>query len=412
MKNRTDLIVGIDVGTTKICTIVAEAGGASEGLRVIGVGRVPSRGLQKGVVTDMDAAVAAITASVEDAEKMADAEIYTVFTGITGGHIASFNSRGVSAVADGSGITARDIERAIDAARAVSLPADREVLHTIPIEFAVDGQAGIRDPKGMTGVRLEAEAHIVTGAITAAQNIIRGVNGAGFEVEDIVLQALASSVAVLDDDARGAGVLLIDLGGGTTDAAVFHRGAVRHSHVLAVGGDHVTNDISVALRIPVPAAEEIKRERGCAIAERVDPEEEFEIPASAGRMPLRCRRRDLARVIGLRMEETLTLVRRQVERSGLLGLLGAGVVLTGGGALTDGAAELAERIFRLPARVGRPSGLAGVTEVIDGPDYAAAAGLVIYGRRGRLTGKVSRFRKVGRIERIAGRLRAWIGGRF
>jgi cell division protein FtsA len=412
MNNGTSLIIGLDVGTTKICTVVAEADRTCDSVRIIGMGSAPSRGLRKGVVVDMDRAVESIIASVEDAEKMANVEIHTVFTSITGGHISSFNSRGVAAIGDGGEVTPRDVERALSAARAVSLPADREILHTIPLEFTVDGQAGIREPEGMTGVRLEAEAHIITGAITAAQNIIRSINKAGFEVEDIVLESLASSIAVLSEDEKNSGVLLLDMGGGTTDAVVFHRGILRYSRVLALGGDHVTNDISVGLRIPIAVAEEIKKSCGSTLEARVEPEETVEIPATPGRMPSRYSRRELARVIELRMSEILHLVRRQVDHTGLRRLLGSGVVLTGGACLVEGAVELAERIFDLPVRLGRPVGISGIAEALDSPAYATGAGLARYGCRSRREGRVSRFKKVGRMKKIAGRVREWLGRRF
>ncbi|MCX6356900.1 MAG: cell division protein FtsA [Candidatus Aureabacteria bacterium] len=412
MNNGSNLIIGLDVGTTKICTVVAEIDRETKSVRVIGLGHAASSGLRKGVVVDMESAVGAITKSIENAEKMANVEIHSVFAGITGGHIKSLNSRGVAAIGDGGEITARDVERAINAARAVSMPADREILHTIPQEFTVDGQAGVKDPEGMSGVRLEAEAHIVTGAISSAQNIIKSINRAGIEVEDIVLESLASSIAVLSDDEKNSGVLLVDTGGGTSDVMVFHRGSIRQSEVLALGGDHVTNDISVALRIPISLAEEIKVQHGSAMEERVDPGEEIELPASGNRPAIRYSRRELARVIQYRMTEILTLVRKMVDRGGLRKLLGSGVVLTGGGCLMDGAAELAEKIFGLPVRVGLPRGISGIAEVLDSPIYATGAGLTQYGLHSRREGRVSRFKKRGRLARLCDRVREWFGSKL
>lgn len=412
MTRGSNLIIGLDVGTTAVRTVVAELDRETRSLRVIGLGHAASRGLRKGVVVDLEGAVEAITRSVEDAEKMANVEIHSVFAGIGGGHVRSFNSRGVAAIGEGGEITARDVDRAIAAARAVSLPADREILHTIPQEFTVDGQAGIREPEGMAGVRLEAEAHIITGTITAAQNIVKAINKAGFEVEDIVLQALAESIAVLGEDERDSGVLLVGLGGGTTDFVAFHRGCIRRSGVLAVGGDHVTNDLSVALRVPITVAEEIKQAWGSAMEERVDAGEEIELPASAGRDASRCSRRELARVIGIRMTEMLTLARRQIDRSGLRRLMAAGVVLTGGGALTDGVVELAEKVFDLPVRIGKPAGISGISEALDSPVCATGAGLALYGQRMRKEGRVSRFRRRGRLARGVDRIREWMGNRF
>jgi len=412
MNNGSSLIIGLDIGTTKICTVVAEIDKATRSVRVIGLGHAPSRGLRKGVVIDMDGAVESIVKSIEDAEKMANVEIHSVFAGITGGHIKSFNSRGVAAIGERGEITERDVERAVTAARAVSLPADREILHTIPQEFIIDGQNGIKEPKGMSGVRLEAEAHIITGAITATQNIIKSINRAGFEVEDIVLESLASSISVLSEDEKNSGVLLIDIGGGTTDFVVFHRGSINQSHVLAVGGDHVTNDVSIAMRVPITIAEEIKKAHGSAMEDRIDAEEEIKIPAGADRLPSRYSRRELAMVIELRMGEILSLVRRHLDRSGVRRILGSGVVLTGGACLLDGTAELAERIFNLPVRLGKPTGISGIAEALDSPLYATSAGLVQYGYRSRMEGKISRFKSKSRIVRVVDRVREWLARKF
>jgi cell division protein FtsA len=412
MNNGSSLIIGLDIGTTKICTVVAEIDKATRSVRVIGLGHAPSRGLRKGVVIDMDGAVESIVKSIEDAEKMANVEIHSVFAGITGGHIKSFNSRGVAAIGERGEITERDVERAVTAARAVSLPADREILHTIPQEFIIDGQNGIKEPKGMSGVRLEAEAHIITGAITATQNIIKSINRAGFEVEDIVLESLASSISVLSEDEKNSGVLLIDIGGGTTDFVVFHRGSINQSHVLAVGGDHVTNDVSIAMRVPITIAEEIKKAHGSAMEDRIDAEEEIKIPAGADRLPSRYSRRELAMVIELRMGEILSLVRRHLDRSGVRRILGSGVVLTGGACLLDGTAELAERIFNLPVRLGKPTGISGIAEALDSPLYATSAGLVQYGYRSRMEGKISRFKSKSRIVRVVDRVREWLASKF
>jgi len=264
----------------------------------------------------------------------------------------------------------------------------------------------------MSGVRLEAEAHIITGAITATQNIIKSINRAGFEVEDIVLESLASSISVLSEDEKNSGVLIIDIGGGTTDFVVFHRGSINQSHVLAVGGDHVTNDVSVAMRVPITLAEEIKKAHGSAMEDRVDPEEEIEIPAGADTLPSRYSRRELARVIELRMRETLSLVRRHVDRSGVRRLLGSGVVLTGGACLLDGTAELAESIFNLPVRLGKPTGISGIAEALDSPLYATGAGLARYGYRSRMEGKISRFKSKSRFARVVNRVREWLAGKF
>ena len=407
MNNGSQLIIGLDVGTTKICTVVSEKDNETQAVRLLGVGQAPSHGLRKGIVVDMEVAVKSILQSIESAEKMANVEIHSVFAGVTGGHIKSFNSRGVAAIGDSGEITSWDVERAVNAAKAVSLPAGREILHTIPQEFIIDGQDGIKEPEGMSGVRLEAEVHIITGSVTSAQNVIKSINRAGFEVEDIVLESLASGISVLSEDEKKSGVILIDIGGGTTDFLIFHRGAIRQSGVIAVGGDHVTNDISIALRIPNLQAEDIKKRHGSALEERVDPCEEFELPPIEGRTSARYSRIELARVIELRMEEILTLVKKQLDRTGLHDFLGGGVVLTGGASLSEGTVELAERIFGLPVRLGTPVGFSGLTEVLDSPIYATGTGLAQYGYRYRKDGKVSRFRGRGLVGRVIDMIRGW-----
>ncbi len=407
MDNGSELIIGLDIGTTKICTVVAEREREGEGIRVIGISNVPSHGLRKGIVVDMERTVESIVNSIEDAEKKANVQIHSVFAGIAGGHIKSFNSRGLAAVEDGSEIASRDIQRAIKAAKAVSLPANREILHTIPQEFTIDGQGGVKDPRGLSGVRLEADVHIITGAITPAQNVIKSINRAGFEVEDIVLESLASSISVLTEDEKKSGVILIDIGGGTTDFVILQDGVIKLSNVLAVGGDHVTNDISVALRLPISKAEEVKVKYGCALEERVAPGEEFEFSPGMAGVQQRYSRRDLARVIELRMDEMLSLVKLQLDRSGLEQFLGAGLVLTGGASLLDGAIELAERVFGLPVRLGKPIGFSGIKEVLDNPIYATGTGLAQYGYRCRKDGKASRFKGRGIFRSILNRMRSW-----
>lgn len=404
-----ELIVGLDVGTTKICTVVAEPDRESDTVRILGIGEARSRGLRKGVVVDMESAMSAIAESIDRAEKTANVEINAVFAGISGGHIGSMNSRGVAAIGESGEISARDVERAVNAAKAVSLPEGREILHTIPREFIVDGQDGIRDPVGMSGVRLEAEVHIITGAVTTVQNVVRAVNRAGFEVEDIVLETIASSISVLSRDEKRSGVLLIDIGGGTTDFVVFHDEALVLSDVLAVGGDHVSNDVSIAFHIPLQKAEDVKKRFGKAREGDVDPGEECDLPAAEGRPAERIGRGELARVIELRMEEIFSLVKRQLDRAGLHEFLGGGVVLTGGGTLLEGTAELAQSVFKLPVRVGTPRGFSGLTEVIDSPVYATGTGLVQYGYRYRKEGKISRFRGRGFWTKVAGRMREWFG---
>lgn len=374
-----DLIVGLDIGTTKVCVII---GGFNDNgqLEITGVGTTPSRGLRRGVVINIETTVRSIAAAVEAAEMMSGREVISVYTGIAGGHIEGINSRGVVAVTGrGREITREDVDRVIDAAKAVVIPMDREVLHVIPQEFVVDDQGGIKNPIGMVGVRLEAEVHIITGAVTSAQNIVKCVNRAGFKVNDIVLEPLASSKAVLTQDEKELGVLLIDLGGGTTDVLLHLEGAPYHTEVLSVGGDQVTNDISIMLKTPLEAAEKIKVQAGCCYAPLVQEDEEVHIPGVGGRPPRTIMRSELVEIVQPRMSEILGMIREQIDRKGYLNILGGGVVVTGGGSLLTGTAELATEIFNLPARTGYPVKLGGLVEEYYNPMYATGVGLVLSG---------------------------------
>lgn len=375
-----NLIVGLDIGTTKVCVIIGQIGDQSV-LEITGVGITPSRGLRRGVVINIDSTVKSIAAAVEEAEMMSGREVQDVYAGIAGGHIESVNSRGVVAVTGKKReIDQEDIDRVKEAAGAIVIPMDREVLHVIEQEYIVDGQAGIRSPLGMTGVRLEAEVHIVTGAVSSAQNIIRCVNRSGFKVSDIVLEPLASARSVLTEDEKELGVLLIDLGGGTTDMLVHIEGSPYHTEVLAVGGDHVTSDLSIMLRTPNEAAEQVKRDAGCCYLATLDePDAETSIPGVGGRPPRIITRRELTEIIQPRMSEILASVRSQIERSGYLSRLAGGVVLTGGGSLLDGTIELAGEIFGLPARIGYPARLGGLVDEYHSPIFATGVGLVQYG---------------------------------
>jgi len=375
---RDNLIVGLDVGTTKVCAIVAESG--PEGLEIVGLGTVPSNGLRKGVVVNIDATVESIRKAIEEAELMAGCEINSVYVGIAGGHIKGFNSHGIVAIKNRE-VTEYDIRRVVDQARAISIPIDREVIHILPQEFIVDDQDGVRDPLGMTGVRLEARVHIVTGAITAVQNIVRCCNRCGLNVSDIVLEQLASSEAVLGPDEKEIGVALVDIGGGTTDLAIWHRGAIRHTNVLALGGNHITNDIAAGLRTPSAEAEKIKRKFGCAMAKLVSKDEVIQVPSVGGRKPRELPRQLLAEIIEPRVEEIFQLVNREIHRSGMEDLISAGVVLTGGTALLPGIEELGEQVFEMPVRVGRPNGVGGLVDVVSSPMFATGVGLVLWGRK-------------------------------
>lgn len=402
-KRKENIVTGLDIGTTKICVIVGEI--SLDGVNIIGIGTHPSRGMRKGVVVNIDATVNSIKKAVEEAEIMAGCEIKSVYAGIAGGHIRSFNSHGVIAVKNRE-ITEEDVRRVIDAAAAIAIPVDREVIHVIPQEFIIDDQEGIREPLGMSGVRLEAKVHIVTGAVTSTQNIIKCTNRAGIEVCDIVLQPLASSEGVLTQEERELGVMLIDIGGGTTDIAIFHEGCIKHTAVIAMGGNQVTGDIAVGLRTPAAEAEKIKIKYGCAWSGVVDNEETIEVPGIGGRKPRIVSRRELCDIIQPRMEEILTFAHRELIKSGYDNLIASGVVLTGGTAHMPGLCELAEQIFDLPVREGIPIGISGLVDVVKNPMYATGVGLVLYGARNpegkRFTNGDSRL-----FARVLRRMKEW-----
>jgi len=377
--NQETKIVGLDIGTTKVCAIIGQYN-ENGILEITGVGTTPSRGLRRGVVINIEATVKSVLKAVEAAEMMSGVEVHEVYTGIAGGHIEGINSRGVVAVTGRNReITKEDIDRVIDAARAIVIPMDREVLHVIPQEFIVDEQGGIKNPLGMIGVRLESEVHIITGAVTSAQNIVRCVNRAGFKVNDIVLEPLASSKAVLSDDERELGALLIDLGGGTTDILVYIEGAPYHTGVLSLGGDQVTTDLSIILKTPMESAEQIKCKSGSCMMSLIEEEEQVVIPGVGGRPPKRIPRKQLVEIIQPRMAEIFGMVKEQIDKKGYLKLLGGGVVITGGGSLLPGTSELASEIFGLPSRIGYPIKLGGLVEEYYNPIFATGVGLVLYG---------------------------------
>lgn len=405
---RENIVVGLDIGTTKICAIVAEV--SDGGVDIVGIGTHPSKGLRKGVVINIDATVESIRKAVEEAELMAGVEINSVYCGITGSHIRGFNSHGIVAVKNRE-VSESDMKRVIDAARAVAIPMDREIIHVLPQEFIVDEQDGIMEPLGMSGVRLEAKVHIVTGAVTSAQNIIRCCNRTGLEVNDIVLEQLAASEAVLIPDEKELGVALADIGGGTTDLVVFSQGAVRQTAVFGLGGNHLTNDIAVGLRTPLVESEKIKIKYGCALTSMVKKEEMIEVPSVGGRRARVLSRQILAEIIEPRMEEIFTLVHREILKSGYENLIPSGVVLTGGTASLEGLPELVEQIFNLPVRRGYPSGIGGLMDVVNNPMYAAGVGLVLYGRRHRSEG---RFKSSDRnfFGKVAQRMKRWFSDFF
>jgi cell division protein FtsA len=408
----SNLVVGLDIGTTKVCAIVAEIG--TEGaVDIVGIGNSPSRGLRKGVVVNIDATVDSVRRAVEDAELMAGVEIRQAFVGIAGGHIKGINSRGVIAVTGKNReVTRQDVERVIDAAKAVALPVDREVIHILPQEFIIDDQGGIKEPVGMCGTRLEAEVHIVTGAVASAQNIIKCVNKAGLEVQDIVLQQLASSEACLTPEEKELGCVLIDIGGGTTDIAVFVDGSIYHTAVLAVGGDMLTNDIAIGLRTPRPEAESIKRKYGCAMPAMVKPEEKVEVPSVGGRRPRTLTRQTLCEIVQPRLEELLSLVDREVRRAGYHGRVNGGVVVTGGSSIMEGVPELAEQRFDMPVRRGVPRGVGGLTDVISNPMFATGVGLGIYGAAHRTRRKFKQVTDRNIFDKVIARMKEWFGEIF
>ncbi|MFH0777941.1 MAG: cell division protein FtsA [Candidatus Eisenbacteria bacterium] len=375
------VLAGLDIGTTKICAIVAEADEANQ-INIVGVGTVPSEGLRRGVVINLEKTVASISRAVEKAERMAGIEIKSVYAGIAGDHIRSINSRGVIAVSrKDNEIGPADVARVVDAAKAVAIPADREIIHIIPQEFIVDDQDGIKDPIGMSGIRLEAEVHIITGAVTSAKNLCKSIERAGLRVEDLVLEPLASSHSVLGPDEKNLGVVLVDVGGGTTDVAIFYEGSIRHTAVIGLGGASITNDIAIGLRTPIDKAEELKIQHGCALSSLVSESEKIQVPGVGGRPTRELSRHVLSAMIEPRMEEIFTLALKEVKKNHVPDLLSAGVVITGGAAVMHGVVEMAEQIFQLPVRIGVPTGVAGLVDSVSDPKFATGVGLVLYAFR-------------------------------
>ena len=403
MQGRGNLIVGLDIGTTKICCVVGEL---SQGeVNVIGIGTHPSIGLRKGVVVNIEATVDSIKKAVEEAELMSGCEISSVYTGIAGGHITGFNSRGIVAI-KGPEITETDVERVIDAARAVAIPMDREVIHVLPQEYIVDEQAGIQNPVGMAGVRLEAKIHIVTGAVTSAHNIVKCCNRSGLDVCDIVLESLASGEAVLTGEEKGLGTALLDLGGGTTDLAIFSDKNIRHTFVLALGGNNLTNDIAIGLRAPHADAEKIKTRYGTCLSKSVSADDMIEVPGMGGREARKLPRQILGEILEPRMEEIFTLAKREVYRAGLENSIPSGLVLTGGTSLLEGTTEIAESVFNLQTRLGKPQGITGLVDVVNNPMYATGVGLVLYGAKNQ-TEKKFRIRDAHIFNRIVTQMKRW-----
>ena len=408
-KMEKNLIVGLDIGTSKVVAIVGEVTPDNE-IEIIGLGSHPSRGLKKGVVVNIESTVQSIQRAVEEAELMAGCQIHSVYAGIAGSHVRSLNSHGIVAIRDKE-VTPYDVERVIDAARAVAIPADQKILHILPQEFIIDDQESIREPVGMSGVRLEAKVHMVTGAVSAAQNIIKCVRRCGLEVDDIILEQLASSHSVLTDDEKELGVCLVDIGGGTTDIAVFTEGAIRHTAVIPIAGDQVTNDIAVALRTPTQHAEEIKIKYACALTQLASVEETIEVPSVGDRPDRRLARQTLAEVVEPRYEELFTLIQAELRRSGFEDLCAAGVVITGGSSKMEGAVELAEEIFHMPVRLGIPQYISGLVDVVRNPVYSTGVGLLLFGYQNRAI-RESEARMGSGFRGVLRRMKSWFQGNF
>ncbi len=412
MRNRRQdqkLVVGLDIGTSKVVAIVGELGDDGS-LEVIGIGSHPSRGLKRGVVVNIESTVQSIQRAVEEAELMAGCEINSVYAGIAGSHVRSLNSHGIVAIRDKE-VVAGDVERVIDAARAVAIPADQKILHILPQEFIIDSQEGIREPIGMSGVRLEAKVHMVTGAESAAQNIVKCVERCGLRVDDIVLEQLASAYAVLTEDEKELGVAIVDIGGGTTDMAVFCGGAIRHTSVIPIAGDQVTNDIAVSMRTPTQYAEDIKIKYACALSQLANPDETIEVPSVGDRPPRRLARQTLAEIVEPRYEELFCLVRDELRRSGFEEMIAAGIVLTGGSAKMEGAVELAEEVFHMPVRLGVPQWVVGLSDVVRNPIHATGVGLLLYGKANLDRPVTSSEGGVG-LRGVWQRMKAWFQGNF
>jgi len=413
-KTERDLIVGLDIGTSKVVAIVAssnpDAGTSDDALEIIGLGSHPARGMKKGVVVNIESTVQSIQRAIEEAELMAGCQIHSVYAGIAGSHIRSLNSQGTVAIRDKE-VTQGDIDRVLDAAKAVHFPGDQQLLHVLPQEYIIDNQEGIREPIGMSGVRLEAKVHLITGAVSAAQNITKCIERCGLTVDGIILEQMASSYSVLEHDEKELGVCLIDIGGGTTDIAVFIDGAIRHTAVIPIAGDQVTNDIAVALRTPTQYADEIKMKYACALTQLAREDETIEVPSVGDRPPRQLARQTLAEVVEPRYEELLMLVQAELRRSGFEELLAAGIVLTGGSSKMEGVVELAEEVFHLPVRLGVPQHVGGLIDVVRNPIHATGVGLLLFGNEGNELAQ-SDAQAAGGYKGMMVRMKSWFQGNF
>ena len=409
IKEDKNLIVGLDIGTSKIVAIVAEL--QPEGsLKVIGLGQHVSRGLKKGVVINIDSTMQAIQRAIEEAELMADCKINNVFTGIAGSHIKSINSHGMVKIKDAE-VSQMDIDRVVETARAIALPSDQQILHILTQEFVIDGQEDVREPLGMSGMKLEVKVHIVTGAVAAAQNIVKCIKRCGLEVSDLILQPLASSMAVLTEDEKELGVCLIDIGGGTTDIAVFKQGSIRHTAVIPIAGDQMTNDVAVAFRTPTQSAEDIKIKHGCALRQLADAREMVEVVGVDGREPRQLSVQTLAEVIEPRVVELYEFVLQELRRSGMEEMIASGIVITGGSAMMRGMVELGEEIFHMPVRLGLPRYVGGLSEVVSNPRYATGVGLVLMGKQ-QLERHINGQMETNTFAQILQKMKSWFQGNF
>jgi cell division protein FtsA len=409
MRESKDLIVGLDIGTSKIVALVADVP-PEGGINILGLGSAPSRGLKKGVVVNIEATVSAIQRALEDAELMANCKIGQVYTGIAGSHIRSINSHGMVPIRDRE-VTQNDIDRVIETARAVNISTDQQIVHVLPQEFIIDGQEGVREPLGMSGVRLEVKVHIVTGAVSAAQNIVKCVRRCGLEVKDLILQPLASSMSVLNDDEKDLGVCLVDIGGGTTDLAVFTRGAIQHTAVLPIAGDQITNDIAMTLRTPTREAEELKIQHGIALRQLADAREMIEVPGIGERGARMLSKQLLSEVIEPRVEELYSLVQAELRRSGFEEQISSGIVLTGGSSQMKGMVELAEEVFHVPVRVGVPEYVGGLSERVRSPAYATGVGLLLAGMEKHELDEAAKIQNAS-FGHVMERMKSWFKSTF
>jgi len=404
-KHDKKLIVGLDIGTSKVVAIVGEVSPTGD-VDIIGVGRQKSKGLKKGVVVNIESTVHSIKRAIEEAELMSGCQIHSVYAGIAGSHIRSLNSHGIVAIRDQE-VTSADVDRVIDAARAVAISADQKVIHILPQEFIIDEQDGIKEPIGMSGVRLEAKVHMVTGAVSAAQNIVKCVRRCGLEVDDIILEQLASSHAVLSEDEKELGVCLVDIGGGTTDIAIFSNGSIVHTAVIPIAGDQVTNDIAVALRTPTQNAEDLKIKHACALTQMADIGDMVHVPSVGDRPAKQLSRKTLAEVVEPRYEELFMLIQAEIKRSGFEDMIASGIVLTGGSSMVPGSVDLAEEIFHMPVRLGVPQHIKGLTDTVSSPSFSTGVGLLQYGCQQEMIHKEGYFNDATNFSGILDRMRAW-----